>query len=186
MRRRSFIFGGILGGAVSSLPRIFKKRGIYVSDFGFKDGADNTEAIRLAEAAAYLKNQTLIFPKNAKLKLSKSIIFRTSVVGNGAELEALNGDVFVKIVNPTGQEQVIEGLIYNGNKHSNGFFIDATKNVLVKNCQINDCLDVGISVFESESIQLVHNQIEGTPKMIIDTINSKNIMSDGEVINGQA
>lgn len=186
MRRRSFIFGGIFGGALSSLPRVFKKKGVHLSDFGYREGADNTESLRLAEAAAFLKNQTLVLPKNAKMKLSKSVIFRVSVYGNGAELEAMNGDVFIRIVNPNGVEQVIEELHYNGNNISNGFFIDETKNVLVKNCQIKDCLDVGISIFESDSVQLVHNQIDGTPKLIIDTINSKNITSDGKEIFGQA
>lgn len=184
MRRRNFIFGGLLGGTLSAMPRFFKKKGIHLSDFGYKADTDNTEALQMAEAAAHLKNQVLILPENGKIKLSKSVIFRVSVEGNNTELEALNSDVFVRVVNEGVSEQVISKVHYNGNNHSNGFFIDETKNVLIKDCQIKDCLDVGISIFESESVQLVHNQIGGTPKMIIDTINSKNIYNEGREING--
>lgn len=183
MRRRNFLFGGLLGGALSSLP--FRKKGIRLADFGYRAGKDNTESIRMAEAAAHLKGLPLIFPKNGNLKISKDIIFRVSVQGNGTAIEALNSSVFMKVVNRGSGEQVIQGLHFDGKGISNGIFVDETQNVLIKNCHIINCKDVGISVYESEQVQLVHNQIDGTPSLIIDTINSKNVVSDGNIINGQ-
>ncbi len=176
MKRRNFLFGGILGGALSSLPRVFKKRGIYISEFGFKPGRDNTQVIILAEAAAFLKGQTLHFPKGEKIILSKPIVLRVSVEGNGAELISQNSSVFVRIKNERSLKELsVNSLNYDGQKIANGFFVDETKDVLVKNCIIKNCLDVGISIFESEQVQLVHNQIEGSPKLIIDKINSRDI-----------
>ncbi|MBK25019.1 MAG: hypothetical protein CME70_13560 [Halobacteriovorax sp.] len=166
MQRRKFLFGGLLGGALSSLP--FRKKAIRLEDFGYTAGADNTESVRLAEAAAFLKGRALILPKNAHIKLSKDIIFRTNVIGNNAQFEALNSGVFIRVVNKGSGKQVVEGIKFNGNNISNGIFVDETKNVTVKNCFIENCKDVGISVFESEEVQLVHNQIEGTPSLILE------------------
>jgi hypothetical protein len=176
MRMRSFLFGGIFGGALSSLPRVFKKKGIYISDFGYKAGRDNTLILILAEAAAFLKGQTLHFPKDEKIILSKPILFRVSVEGNGAELISKNSSVLIRIKNERSLKELkISSLNYNGQNIANGFFVDETKDVLVKNCIIKNCLDVGISIYESEQVQLVHNQIEGSPKLIIDKINSRGI-----------
>ncbi len=164
MQRRKFLFGGLLGGALSSLP--FRKKVIRLEDFGYKAGMDNTDAVRMAEAAAFLKGMTLVFPKNAQIKLSKDIIFRTNVIGNNTQFEALNSSVFIRVVNSGTNQQIVDGIRFNGNNISNGIFVDETKNVTVKNCYIENCKDVGISVYESEGVQLVHNQIEGTPSLI--------------------
>lgn len=176
MRRRSFLFGGIFGGALSSLPRVFKKKGIHISEFGYKAGRDNTQVLILAEAAAFLKGQTLHFPKDEKISLTKPILFRVSVEGNGAELISQNSSVFIRIKNERSLKELkISSLNYDGKNIANGFFVDETKDVLVENCIIKNCLDVGISIYESEQVQLVHNQIEGSPKLIIDKINSRDI-----------
>jgi hypothetical protein len=176
MKRRSFLFGGILGGALSSLPRVFKKKGIHLSDFGLKAGADNTQVLILAEAAAFLKGQTLHFPKSEKIIISKPILFRINVEGNDSELISQNSSVFVRIKNERSLAELkISKLHYDGRGKANGYFVDETKDVLIEGCTVKNCLDVGISIFESDQVQLVRNQIEGSPKLIVDKINSRNI-----------
>lgn len=186
MRRRSFLFGGLLGGALTSIPRVFRKKAVYLSDFGYRPGADNTESLQMAEAAAHLKGLPLVLPKDGVIVLSKPVVLRVSVEGNNTTLISNDSSVFVRLVNKTSHEQIIHGLKYDGGGISNGIFVDETNNVIVNNCHIQNCVDVGIQVYESNGVQLVHNKIDGTPSMIIDTINSKNVISDGNLINGRA